>query len=344
MGHIFTNFAGDDHFRYCKTCLKGGYQAVLSQFDIFERCPIHDEPFLDRCACCGKNAPRFAWTSFARCSPSFTCGHCCGPLAGGADLDSRPETWAIPRSLATIQSFHTWAIAAQERVELVRPASWITCAPRPDSDRRAALARVLAELDQCMHKSYFRETEIDLLQPVSMRATGAPSHDCSYPKIAAETLPPSAFGSWTWTGWRKVNRDLAVPVEMSVSVEHHAAYIWRSQFEDVDAIGFSCPVYQRKRSDSFYEWWANLPTTGRRLFMNEQLCSMLARAAWRAALRTALAWRTYIEVAPPGQRLIAIDRDWLLRLGRWDLNVASPLGHAFRPTPSGFDDLFLFVG
>jgi hypothetical protein len=40
---------------------------------------------------------------------------------------------------------------------------------------------------------------------------------------------------------------------------------------------------------------------------------------------------------------LTLETPWLLRLGRWDLNTASPLGFAIRESPSGFDELFIFL-
>jgi hypothetical protein len=134
-----------------------------------------------------------------------------------------------------------------------------------------------------------------------------------------------------------------VPVELSVSVELHAAYIWRCQFEEPPAIVCGYPNHPRNRSDILFESWIEILDAGGRIILNEQLCKMLARAAWRAALRIAQAWRAEIEAPTAGQNFIYLDRVWLLRLGRWDLDGASPLGFALKAAPSGFDDLFLFV-
>ncbi len=343
LGSTFVHLAGATTFRYCKTCLNGGYQAVLNQLDVFERCPIHDEPLLDCCSCCGKFGPDFGWSSYERHLPSFTCRHCNSPLAGGADLDKRPDAWVLPDSLTKIESFHKWAEVATKRVELARPDSWITCAPRPARDRRAALTRVLSDLEPCTDEPYFRQIDIDLLPPVRMRASGVRFCDFGYAQVAAETLPPVAFSSWTWADWRKATRDLMVPVELSVSVELHAAYIWRCQFEEPALIACGCPNYPRIRSGILFESWMEILDAGGRLVLNEQLCKMLARAAWRAALRVARAWRAEIETLSAGQNFIYLDRAWLLRMGRWDLNGASPLGFALKKTSSDFDDLFLFV-
>jgi hypothetical protein len=127
------------------------------------------------------------------------------------------------------------------------------------------------------------------------------------------TLPPGAYNAWTSKAWRLVTVDLAVPIDKSVSVEEHAAYIWRRQFEDIAVIDVGRPAHLSNHFDSFLEWWANVQRTGRKVIMTEQFCRMLAHAAWHAALRIAQAWREYIEVAIAArQKCLTMEEPWLL--------------------------------
>ena len=128
-----------------------------------------------------------------------------------------------------------------------------------------------------------------------------------------------------------------------MSIEYHAAYIWRRQFEDISVIDVGRSPRPNVSSDIILRRWKNIFTTGNQIPMNEQLCCTVARAMWQVALRVAQAWRVHIETAQPKNINLILETPWLLRLGRWDLDTSSPLGFAIRESPSGFDELFIFL-
>lgn len=343
LGELAFNVAGDEHFRYCPTCLKGGYHAVLNQIDIFERCPIHGELLLDRCSFCGEWTPRFAWSKRASLFPSFTCGRCRRPFVGEVSLDKRPDAWAIPTSLHGIEALHVLINAKSTSVELGRPQAWITCAPLPQVDRRAALASALLCLDQSEYINCLRKTEIKTFTPTGTEEGVAKVHDFNYRQLATEMLPPAVLDSWDWTGWRKAHRELMVPVEAGVSVELHAAYIWRHQFEDSDAIGVGRPVILGNHFEQSLELLREHSGPRWHVAMNDQFRATFARASWHAALRVAEAWKVEVETATSEERRLTLDQSWMSRLGRWDLLSASPVGFVLRKSSSRSEDLIPFI-
>lgn len=343
LGPIFADAAAREHLRFCRSCLRSGYHAASFQLDIFERCLIHHEPLLHHCNGCNSSTPAYAFVTPGG-FPSFTCSHCSLSLAGGKNLDKYPGAWSEPESLDEVRSFHAWAASVQSRVKLPRRHSWITCEPESASVWRATLVSVLSHIEPCPQRLSFRHAEVELFPSIEVRTSGAPRNQ-SYVSVVSSTLPKDWQESdFFWKGWAEGANRLRVPVELDVSVERHATYIWRSQFESYGQIVWTATLEAAEvgQIDEFFSRFASAFLTPGSKFASEGYFQ-LAHVIWLAAFKVASAWRAHLEDSIKRRQSPPLNAAWLSRLGRWDLQTASPIGVAQIITPSGEQAVRLFL-
>lgn len=324
--------------------MRGGYHAALNQLDVFERCPIHEQPLVDRCTCCGRSAPRFALSNPGN-FPSWACNHCQSPIAGGAALENNLEAWRVPDNVSTIESFHRWTVAASSTVWFAAPPQWITCKPGNESDRRAAFAKVLLHITPWEAQSCFRELDIEISSLLVTTYRVAAATKSSYHRFAGAILPSSTFRTEFWDGWATADGGVRLPVDLGVSCELHAAYIWRCQFENVRSMGFQgrLGVPAENAFDAVIKRWLALLYTRYSVVLNDEVRYAIAQAVWRAAYRIAQAWRDHLARADEVGKRPIINHDWLARLGRWHGVTGLPLGLAIHHPGAERYKLYLFV-
>lgn len=343
FGTLFSESACDERLRFCQRCLSTGYHAALCQLDIFDLCPIHRYPLLDRCTCCQHPTPRFALVTPGG-FPSFKCSRCKLPLAGGRDITDSPSSWTGPTSFSRIKDIHAWAASAASRVSFPQGGSWITCAPQA-AGVGTSLIGVLLHLHPCPKRISFRPTGVEVLPPILAPYEVGVRHTFSYTSIASMTLPAHAREWICWRGWATLSDGLRVPVDLSVSVLRHAVYIWRCQFEDCSNVGIG--DHSRPPSDLRFdeplERWVGSHLSTRRTFIDERMCLRVAHVFFRAALRVAEAWGAHREDCVQKGIKPAVSEAWLARLGRWDLLTASPVGLARCSSGTG-TELIPFIG
>jgi hypothetical protein len=68
-------------FRYCPSCLRGGFHSYWFQFEGIENCPIHHLPLQDLCMQCGSSTGNVGSMAVRTCGP-YMCAHCGHPIAG----------------------------------------------------------------------------------------------------------------------------------------------------------------------------------------------------------------------------------------------------------------------
>lgn len=141
--------ASDDHIRYCKACISGGYQSAFCQIDGLLTCPVHDLPLLQNCTLCGAPTPRYALNSLAMSSP-YCCHSCGAPL--GSNIWSPVEQGLSPEYNAVHSRYgeiERWLLAlADLNVSWRHLASW-QCASDAQNDsleRRISVFSVLRQL------------------------------------------------------------------------------------------------------------------------------------------------------------------------------------------------------
>lgn len=340
LGSIFSQCGGDERLRFCPTCLRSGYHAALFQLDGVELCPIHEEPIIDRCIKCQRPTPRFA-LDYRGSFPAFSCPHCRAMLAGGENLDLRPSEWVGQDNVTPVQAFHTWATTGATRISLRTSDSWLTCAPAPQAARRAALLKVLCELDSADQK-IFRQVDIEYSAPILTRDE---KRTPTYRHTIASTLPEHVQDQdLCWEGWGILHLGLQIPVDLEVSVEQHAAYIWRCQFQNCYSIGQpELPDRGNVKFTNALKRLSALALPSGMTFTGHRACEELARTMWRASLRVALAWRSHLEASFAKRIKPPVDEAWLQRVGRWDWRKASPIGVAHLHAPPGAGAVRLFI-
>lgn len=327
LGSLFTHAASDDRLRYCKTCLSGGYHPTICQLDYFDRCPIHLEALLDSCSNCDLPTPRFVLTKQGS-FPSLTCNNCRYALFRKGPLGNVPESWLAPSQLSSIEKFHSWAVSAADRLNLVRSPSWITCCPDESNIKRAALLDVLLKVGHGSFQPAASPLSVYITPPMTVFDAQS-GQEPKYFDLALETIPGLANEHMAWNGWATISNGFRVPVDPTVSIDEHAIYIWRSQFEsgntvdvEISKIGLAENLFTR-----FAQHWSNIYLHFMALLPHHEWV-VLADIIWRAAVRIAEAWSQHVRRCHEKNEKVRLNEAWLARLGRWDLLNSSPIGVA----------------
>lgn len=90
FGDRASDFASDEHFRYCPICLDGGFQSSLCQVDALISCPMHRVPLLKTCRRCQHPTARYAFDAAFR--RPMQCTKCEQPL-GRAWSEDAAASW-----------------------------------------------------------------------------------------------------------------------------------------------------------------------------------------------------------------------------------------------------------
>lgn len=209
------------------------------------------------------------------------------------------------------------------------------------------MIRVLLALETWQYGQIdFAPSFVEVLPPIRLSDEGLSGTNLNYGDIATLTLPPLLRDYVAWQGWATVSSGLRVPVDPRISVQQHAAYIWRCQFEELAALnaGVCTDSPRDRRFEDFRTRWtgsSRVPTT--RKFMNDDGWLAISHALWFAAVRVAQEWGDYLVASIQTQTRPTISEAWLARLGRWELRTASPVGLARTTNAAGWDELHPFV-
>lgn len=122
--------APGDQVRYCPRCMEVSFHCVLYQLTALARCPIHDEPLLDRCRHCGAQIDG----RLGRPDLALSCQACGRALVSSYGVALTTESPGDPRPLKAIWDW----------VASVHPASlaarWRALPPARPRDRSDALS------------------------------------------------------------------------------------------------------------------------------------------------------------------------------------------------------------
>jgi hypothetical protein len=75
---------GSPWFRYCRSCLAGGYHGIVHQLKRVGRCPVHGDVLEMACHNCGERAP-YRLNAYLLDAP-YRCGNC-----GACYMSTRPS-------------------------------------------------------------------------------------------------------------------------------------------------------------------------------------------------------------------------------------------------------------
>ncbi|SCK09618.1 hypothetical protein VAR608DRAFT_0360 [Variovorax sp. HW608] len=140
----YRAIAGDEQFRYCRTCLGNGFAASVFQIDALARCPIHDEPLKSTCVSCGAPTARYALTAAAFSVP-MRCVACHAMLAPAWTLTDMIINWRRPLASRRLTAMHRWLLdVSAASIDADRIFDWPNRAD--PAERRLAAFEVLRRL------------------------------------------------------------------------------------------------------------------------------------------------------------------------------------------------------